>query len=242
MIDTTSSQAQPRRSFVGRILGVLVSPQSTYADIVERPAWLGLLLVVLLATIVPTTILMATTIGRQALLDGQIQTMEAVGRTVSDAQYQAIQRVDAFAPYLTSGYTLVFLLVAALALSGLSVAIFDGILGGKARFVQVFAVVVGSQLVLALRSVFAAPLNYARETLTSPTSLGALLPFFADDTFAARLLGAIDLFVLWWAINLAIGLGVLYKRRTGPIAVTLVGVYLAIGLTIALVRSLLVGA
>ena len=40
----------------------------------------------------------------------------------------------------------------------------------------------------------------------------------------------IDLFIVWWVIVLAIGLGVLYRRRTQPIAITLFGVYTVIAL------------
>ena len=112
--------------------------------------------------------------------------------------------------------------------AGILVGVFNVVLGGEAAFVQVFAVVVGSGVVLALRGLFSAPLDYARETLSSPTSLNAVLPFFEDNTFGARLLGSIDLFVVWWMVSLAIGMGVLYKRRTTPIATTLLAVYVAI--------------
>ena len=68
------------------------------------------------------------------------------------------------------------------------------------------------------------------------------LPFLDEESFAARLLGSIDLFVIWWAINLAIGLGVLYRKRTAPIATTLLIIYVAIGLIIAAVKTALAGA
>ena len=60
--------------------------------------------------------------------------------------------------------------------------------------------------------------------------------------FAARLLGSIDLFLIWWIVSLAIGLGVLYKRRTAPIATGFLVVYGAIALTIAAVKTVLAGA
>ena len=50
-------------------------------------------------------------------------------------------------------------------------------------------------------------------------------------------LGSIDLFFVWATISLAIGLGVLYRRRTGPIAVTMLGLYVGIALVIAFFRS-----
>jgi hypothetical protein len=47
----------------------------------------------------------------------------------------------------------------------------------------------------------------------------------------------IDLFWVWWLLVLAIGLGVLYRRRTQPIAVGLFGVYVVIIVGIAAVMS-----
>ena len=86
------------------------------------------------------------------------------------------------------------------------------------------------------------PLNYLRESLTSATNLGVFVPFLEETSFAARFLGAIDLVVIWWMLNLAIGLGVLYKRRTGPVAVGLLVTYLVIALVIAAVRSAFSGS
>jgi hypothetical protein len=40
--------------------------------------------------------------------------------------------------------------------------------------------------------------------------------------------------LVWWIISAAIGLGVLYKRRTGPLAASLLGVYGFIAFQIAL--------
>ena len=62
-------------------------------------------------------------------------------------------------------------------------------------------------------------------------------PFLDENSFAARMLGSIDLFLIWWMVSLAIGLGVLYRRRTGPIATTLLVVYVTIGLIIAAVKT-----
>ena len=53
----------------------------------------------------------------------------------------------------------------------------------------------------------------------------------------ANLLGTIDIFIVWSVVVLAIGLGVLYKRRTQPIAISLLSVYAVIALVIALFKS-----
>ena len=110
-------------------------------------------------------------------------------------------------------------------------------LGGDATFKQVFAVVCHSAVVLAALSLFTTPLSYARETLSSATNLGIFLPFLDESSFLARLLGAIDLIFIWWMLSLAIGLGVLYRRRTGPIAITMFAVYVVIGMIIAAIKT-----
>ena len=50
-------------------------------------------------------------------------------------------------------------------------------------------------------------------------------------------LGSVDLFVMWWLTSLAIGLAVLYRRRTLPIAVGLIGIYVIVAIAITAVRG-----
>jgi hypothetical protein len=108
--------------------------------------------------------------------------------------------------------------------------VFNAALGGDATFKQVYAVVAHSGILIAVQQLFTLPLDYARETMSSPTNLAVFLPFLDEGSFFARLLGSIDLFRIWWIVNLAIGMAVLYKRRTAPIATTMLVLYAAIAL------------
>ena len=244
MVDTLSPQAvSPRaRGLAARVIGVLTSPRATYADVAAHPRWLGALIVVLATTIASSTWLLSTEVGQRAVIDQQLQTAEAFGRPIPDAQLEQLKRFVPYAAYFAAASQIVFVPLVALVIAGVALAIFNGGLGADATFRQVFAIVAFSSVLLGVKALFSTPLNYARESLSSPTTLTAVLPFFDDNTFAARLLGSIDLFYVWWIVNLAIGLGVLYKRRTAPIATTLLVVYGAIALTIAAVRSVLAGA
>ena len=73
-------------------------------------------------------------------------------------------------------------------------------------------------------------------------NLAVFLPFLDENSFAARMLGSIDLFVIWWILNVSIGFAVLYRKRTGPVATTLLIIYVLIGFVIAAVKSALSGA
>jgi Yip1-like protein len=237
-----ASAPQPSRGLAARVVGVLTSPRATYADVAAHPRWLGVLIVVLLATTVPTVWLLSTPVGQQASLDQQMQALESFGVKVSDEMYQQMEQRAPYSAAIAGVSQVVLLPLSTLLIAGIAFGIFNGALGADAAFRQVFAVAAYSTVVGGLRTLFSAPLNYARESLSSPTNLASVLPVFDDASFPGRLLGSIDLFLIWWILNLAIGLAVLYRRRTAPIATTMFVVYAAIAVTIAAVRSVFAGA
>lgn len=229
------------KGLLARIAGVLFAPRATFADVAARPRWVGVLAVVVLVVVAGTATFLSTEVGRQALLDQQTRTMESFGIKLNDQQYAAMESRLQIAPYTTAAAQIVFIPVAVLVLSGLAFAVFTALMGGDATFKQVFAVVAHSGVVIAVQGLFSTPLDYLRETLSSPTTLAVFAPFLDEASFLGRLLGSIDLFVIWWAITLAIGLGVVYKRRTMPIAMSILLLYLAIGVALAAIRSALSG-
>ena len=234
--------ATTHRGLASRAIGVITSPGATYADVVSRPRAVGALLVIVALIAAGSLVFFNTQVGQDALLDQQIRMVEAFGGQVNDAMYDILERRAPYSAYFTAGSQIVFLPLSMLAVAGIGFVIFNAIGGGDATFKQLFTVVVHSGFVLTLAQFFVLPLNYARESISSPTNLAVFLPFLDENTFGARLLGAIDLFYLWWMVNLSIGFGVLYKRRTGPIIVGMLIAYVVIAVAVAAIRSALSGA
>jgi hypothetical protein len=235
----TAASATPEapKGLVSRIAGVFFSPRATFADVAARPRALGVLAVGMFVAIVSLFVLFSTDVGQQAWIDQQLRASESIGRPMPDQQIQGMERIAPYIGYIVAGLYLVFIPVVVAALSGILLGVFNALLGGDATFKQVFAVVSHAGVVTALQTLVVMPLDYVRETLSSPTTLG-FLPL-DDMSFAGRLLGMVDLFQIWWLVTLSIGLGVLYKRKTGPIAASLLTVYFVIVLAIAAVRSAL---
>jgi len=232
-----SAAATGSKSLPARFAGILFSPRATYADVAARPRWLGIFLTVFLITASAATGLMSTEVGRRAVVDQQTSQAEAYGRQLTPEQIDRLEKMSEYYVYLAPVIQLVSLSIGCLLIAGIAFAVFNAALGGDATFKQVFAVVAHSGVVLAVLALFGTPLAYARESVSSATNLGVFLPFLDEQSFAARLLGAIDLAYIWWTISLAIGLGVLYRRRTGPIATTLLTIYAVIGLIIAAIKT-----
>ena len=222
---------------MSRLIGVIVSPQATFKAVAAHPRWLGVLLITVAMSVALIGGYMLTKVGQEAWLDAAIQSAQSRGQQMTDEQIAGMERFAPFLGYMTIGSMIVFIPLFYLMVSGILFAVFNAGFGGNASFKQVFAVVTHTGVVGVLGQLFTVPMNYARGVMTSATNLAVLMPFVPEESFLGRLLGTIDLFLVWQLIVLAIGLGVLYRKRTQPIAISLFVVYGLIALIIATVRS-----
>lgn len=230
-LDAGAAPAQP--GLFARAIGIIFSPRETFEKVVPHPKWLGAALLVGLAGAVLVGGFLMTEVGRSAWLDQTVSSSEAMGRTMSDQQYAAIEKMAPFAGYIAMAQMIIGIPIGLAILSGLLFAIFNAVMGGTATFKQVYAVTVHSAVIWVVGWIFVMPLNYVRESMSSPTNLSVLVPMLDEQAFVTRLLGSIDLFMVWWTVVLAIGMAVLYRRRTQPILMTFLGLYAVIAVGIA---------
>ena len=221
----------------GRFVGIVSSPKATFQDVVARPRVFGMLALLTCLSVFGATLPMLTEGGRQSAIDQQVSGMESFGMQVTDEMYEQIQRRASWLPYQTGIGVLISVPVFLLIISGILFAVFNAAMGGDAAFKQVFSIVVHANVIAVVGQLFTGTINYFRQSVSSVTTLTAAMPFIDDSTFFGKFLSLIDLFMIWWVLVLAIGLGVLYRRRTQPIALTLYAVYAVIAVAIAAVMS-----
>ena len=226
-------------SLAARMYGVIRRPRATFAAVLQTRSWAPVLVVTTAATFLCTLGFLRTDIGRQALVDQWERTATAFGQTVDDASYARMEdRAAAGGAGLlyAAGTTLAYgpLLVFAAATS-LFFALRRG--SGSPRFVEVLTIASYSVVILTVRELVAAPINYLRESIASPTTLVQFFGMLDEASPLARFLGVIDLFVVWWIVVLAVGMSVLYRRPMRNLALAFTGVYVALALLAALVMA-----
>ena len=234
---TTAQQtgASPApKGLVARFIGIITAPRATYESVVAHPKWFGMLATVAVGLALLIGGFLLTTVGQEAWLDAAMNS--PFSGQVSDQQIQGMEKMAPFIGYITVAYMLIFMPIMMVIVSGILYAIFNAAMGGNATFKQVFTVCVHAGPIGVLSQLFTVPLNYFRGTMTSATTLVVLLPMLDDKSFLAKLLGMIDLFLIWQVIVLSMGLAVLYRRRTQPIATALLVVYAIIAVIVAFVR------
>jgi hypothetical protein len=237
---TTPSVGGPApapKNLLARFVGIIASPRETFASVAAAPKWLGMLLLVATVTAVFTALPMTTDAGKQAALEQQVEQIKSFGMQVSDQMYEQMEKGAGRMPYTTGATVFVFTPIMSVIFAGILFAIFNAALGGEASFKQLFSVYIHSGAIGALSALLSGTVNYFSGRVGSVTNLGALLPMLPEKSFGAHLLGTVDIFLVWSVVVLAIGLGVLYKRRTQPIAIALLSVYAVIAIVIALLKS-----
>src|ERR1044071_2978771 len=186
-----SYQESELNTLLARMYGVLRSPRPTFAAILRAPSWAPVLVATTAITFLCSLGFLRTDVGRQALVDQWERTATAFGQTVDDAAYARMEEraeggglgvMYAAATALGYGPVLVF---------GVSALLFF-VLTPRHSYAQVLAVVAHAGVILALRQVIATPLDYARESIASPTTLVQFFSMFDEASPVARFLGVID--------------------------------------------------
>jgi Yip1-like protein len=239
---SAAGSAPAPKNLLARFIGVLTSPRDTFFSVAASPKWLGMLALTAVIVGIFTALPMTTEAGRQAAIDQQVTQMQSFGMTVSDQMYEQMEKRSGTMPYTTAVGAIVVTPIFALIIAGILFAIFNAALGGEATFKQVYAVYVHAGVISATSAVFSGIVNYFRGSMGSVANVGALLPMLSEKSFAGRLLGMVDVFLIWYIVVLAIGLAVLYRRRTQPIAISLLSIYAVIAIVIALIKSRVGGA
>jgi hypothetical protein len=224
-------------SLVHSVTGMLWRPRATFEAVVASPRWAPLLVALALVATLGGSLSYATDVGRLALVDQWERTALAFGRPVDDAAYERLHQLSARGPAYGGALSLFSIAAATFGTAGLAyLTVREPRSQGSAKgpsFQHLLAVSTHSAVILALRSIVAAPLVYLRETTTSATALGRLFPSLNEASPVARVLGGVDVLLLWWAVVLAMGLAVACRRRARPLVLSCVGLYVAVVLVLA---------
>lgn len=227
--------------FLPRLIGVIRCPRTTFRAAAEAPRWAGLVVVLTLTMAASQVMVLATEVGQVALVDQWERTALAFGQDVDDARYAQLQALSQNGPLYGVASALVYGPVLTVAVATLVFLVFRRMADRAVSYTQVLSVTAHAGVILAIRQIVAAPVSFMRETTASATSLGVWFPALDVASPIGRFVGALDIFVLWWVILLALGVAVLYGWRARTLAASFLGVYAGVALLLAVTMTALGG-
>jgi hypothetical protein len=217
-------------SSIGRVVGVLASPEKTFRSIRERPTWLVALLVVLVVGAGVYFVL------SQRLDMAQIvrESIEAQGRDVPPDQLEGI--IDFYENYGVA-FTMAMIVVGQpvfFLLGALCLWVAVKMVGGEVTFKQGFSTMMHSQMPNVVGALLSLPAILSRSEFhfddvqtgsILPSNLGFLAPEGAGAAVVS-LLSSIDVFRLWVLVLLVIGFATVARLKRGTAAAAVVGCWI----------------
>ena len=224
--DWGEPELPPRPPFFNRLWMVFVQPGRLFTDLALNPAWFP---VVLLVGAITAAVMWFTPeeLFRQAALSG-----------VSGEQAAEIAEGMAQVPPIVIksgavGVAFLGSLLFPIILSVITYVIFVFIRGDEARFKQHLCVVGHAGVISALGVIINGVVNNLGGRLEETLSVGTFFPFLPDGYFTEFLL-ALDLFQLWGAAVVGIGLATIDPRRS---AGSTTAILLALVVVVGLIRA-----
>lgn len=203
-----------------RVWELLLTPGRLFDRLRERPAWIGALAASLALGCLAIW-LIPVDLFAEFFRD---QVPESAPPEAVESQVDLQVRLRWLNPILGS-------IFGTLITAGVLLFVFNVLMGGAARFVQLFSATVHVWILLALGALATVPLQ--RKTGEFETYLGLhLLTPGLEEGFLLHFLQGLNIWGLWAAVLLGLGAGRLYDRfseRTGIVTVLLLYVLLALG-------------
>jgi hypothetical protein len=209
--------------------------------VASAPRWVGLVTVLAVVTAAGQAFLFQTEVGQVALVDQWERTALAFGQNIDDARYAELQALSRSGPLYGVATALASGPVLTAALATVIFLTFRPRGERTVSFSQVLAVIAHASVILAIRQLVSVPVSVAREATGGATSLGLWFPALDGTSFVGRFVAMLDVFVIWWVVLLAIGVGILYGRQTRPLAAAFLGVYAGLALLLAVTMTALGG-
>jgi len=217
-------------SSLGRVVGVLTSPERTFKAIRERPTWLVALLFFLIVG-AGTYLLISQRMDMAQIVR---ESIEQSGREVPEEQLERITDFydrfgAAFGMATATVLPPVFFLLGSL---GIWVAV--KLVGADLTFRQNWSTFVHAQMPHAVSAVLSLPAILSRDEFHfADVQTGSVLPsnlgYFAPEEASPALLSllsSIDVFSIWTLVLLILGTAVVGRIKRGPAAAAVLACWL----------------
>ncbi|HXA17812.1 MAG TPA: Yip1 family protein [Thermoanaerobaculia bacterium] len=223
---TPAPDPGPKPNPIQRIIGVLFSPDATFASIAKRPDWVVvLLLIVVLA--------LANGLLTSSRIDFGAPAREAMAqnKNLSQEQIDRAERISVGMGKVAKFIAPVIAVIALLIVAG-AILVAVRLAGGEGDFKQAFAVTCYAWIPNLIQGVVLTIIIFAKgATAINPQSLATMVrssPAFLVDMksqpMAFALLSSLDLFTIWVVVLLIIGFAYVArvsKAKSGSVVVSL---------------------
>jgi hypothetical protein len=232
-------EAPERVNSFGRMVGVIFSPKATFQSIARRPTWLVPVILLCLVQCVVVAVY-GQRVGWRSMLEKQLANNSQFQQLSAEAQQQRITSIMGYVSKIAYAEVLIWPFLAAFLFAGIFWLIFNLGAGAKIGYGVCLGVVSYGFLPTILGSLLGVLIIYLKDPSTVDlqhlvaSNAGAFLSSDAPKALAAAL-RAVDIFLFWEMILLAIGFSAAAPKKlsTGSAFAWIFGLWAVVVLCVA---------
>ena len=224
---SSSGETPASDSTIGHLIGVLVSPNETFAMIVRRPTFFAPLVAAILAAVAFTETMLAK-IGMVQIIRTSLEQSGRAERMSAEQLEQAIERGAAIGSIVSHVMAVLGTPVFLLIVAAIGLVVLNSIFGARSEFKTIFSVacyaylpaVIGAIMGIAL--IFLGDVERFNPQNPIPSNIG----FFLNQAETSKplyvLVSSLDIFTIWFLILLGIGLATASERKAKGLSVFMI--------------------
>ncbi len=219
-------------SILTNIINVYVAPSKVF-NVVKDFEWKKAIIPLLILAIVGVLSFWAIQdLATEAGYEAAIERIENNSRISEDQKTEIYERIDRqmSGPQVT-GWIFSFLggPITVFFMAIIALLVGNTIMGGGAKFGQLVNITAWAYMINILESIVKIPLMLNKWSLEVYTGLG-VLDIGEKGSFINSLLAGIDIFAIWRIVLIAIGMGIIYNKKTRPYLIAMLVAWFALRL------------
>lgn len=230
-------------SVIAKIINTFTTPGKVFEEVKDFEWKKALIPLLILAVVGVIAYLPIQNLSAEYGYDKTVNFLENSDRISDEAKAEAIQKAEeSLDKPQVGGYITAFIQtpIRVLFMALIALIIGNTFMGGGAKFGQMLNITAWAYMVNILESIIKVPLMLKKWTIEVYTGLG-VLGIGEEGSFIYAFLNGFDLFAFWRIVLIAIGMGIIYSKKTKPYLIALLIFWVLMITVLAGIQSIIGG-
>lgn len=211
-------------SILSNVINVYIAPDKVFKAVKDFNFKKALIPLLILAVVGVISFWAIQDLATEVGYDAAVERIESSSRIADDQKEEIIAKMDermSGPNYMGWIFSFLGNPIAVFFMALVALIVGNTFMGGSAKYGQLVNITAWAYMVAILEAIVKIPLMLSKWSLEVYTGLG-VLGIGEKGSFINSLFAGIDIFAIWRIVLIAIGMGIIYNKKTKPYIVAMI--------------------